>query len=194
MKTCAWIFVLCSFLCSPAFPQTATHVSARTPALGTAREFSAERSVASTTILQPQSPNAQAHSWKLQATLPGAVIHDISVPSTTVGFAAAELGQVWKTTNGGATWTEVMNIGFPYYWYGIHAFSPTNVVVSGFNDSNFQGILRWSKDGGTTWSSDVVLTSDGWSFRVRFANSNVGLVMDGLNLAAANAAHVTTDG
>ena len=194
MKTCAWIFVLCSFLCSPAFPQTATHVSARTPALGTAREFSAERSVASTTILQPQSPNAQAHSWKLQATLPGAVIHDISFPTTAVGFAAAELGQVWKTTNGGATWTEVMNVGFPYYWYGIHAFSPTNVVVSGFNDSNFQGILRWSKDGGTTWSSDVVLTSDGWSFRVRFANSNVGLVMDGLNLAAANAAHVTTDG
>lgn len=194
MKACARILVFFSFLCSPAFTQTATHVAARIPTLGTVRDFSAERSVASTTISQPSSPNNQAHAWKLQAMLPGAVIHDISFPSTTVGFAAAELGQVWKTTNGGATWTEVLNLGFPYYWYGIHAFSATDVVVSGFNDSNFQGILRWSKDGGVTWSSDVVLTSNGWSFRVRFANANIGLVIDGLNLSAANGAHYTTDG
>ena len=194
MKPCARIFALLSLLCPLALSQTSHHVSARVPVQGAVRDFSAERNAGSGNIAQPSASNAQPHAWKKQATLPGAVIHDISFPTTTVGFAAAELGQVWKTTDGGATWTEVMNANFPYYWYGIHAFSPTNVVVSGFNDSNFQGILRWSKDGGATWSSDVVLTTSGWLFRVRFANAKVGLVIDGLNLNAANAGHYTSDG
>ena len=100
----------------------------------------------------------------------------------------------WKTTNGGASWTEILNLGFPYYWYGVTTLSANEVVISGFNDSNFEGIIRWSQDGGTTWTNDIVLTTSGWSFRTRFANANDGLVMDGLALNAPNAAHVTTDG
>jgi len=122
------------------------------------------------------------------------VIKDLSFASPSVGYLAAELGQVWKTSDGGQTWTRVMNLGFPYYWYGVDALTETDVVVSGFNNSNFQGILRWSHDGGLTWSSDVILTTDGWSFRVRFADPDHGLVVDGLNLDAPNAAHDTTDG
>src|SRR5690348_2642445 len=118
MKPCARIFLLLSLLCPLAFTQTSHHVSARLPVQGASRDFSAERNAATGNIAQP-SVNAQPHAWKKQATLPGAVIHDISFPTTTVGFAAAELGQVWKTTDGGATWTEVMNANFPYYWYGV---------------------------------------------------------------------------
>ena len=136
----------------------------------------------------------KANPWKLQATLPGAVIHDISFASADIGYAAAELGQVWKTVNGGATWKEIMNLQFPYYWYGVKALTAKDVVVAGFNDNALEGILRWSHDGGKTWTDDVVLTTTGWSFRVRFANKNDGLVLDGLNTQAANAAHVTTDG
>src|SRR5262249_32818518 len=64
------------------------------------------------------------------------------------------------------------------------------------NDSNFEGIIRWSHDGGITWTPDIVLTTAGWGDRVRFlpADSTDGIVLDQLNLNAANAAHITIDG
>jgi photosystem II stability/assembly factor-like uncharacterized protein len=137
---------------------------------------------------------ATQNAWVLQATLPGAVIHDIAFPSALVGYAAAELGQVWKTTDGGDHWTRIVNLGFPYYWYGVYAFDDENLVISGFDNQAGSGILRWSADGGDTWSEDVVLTERGWSMRVRFSDATHGLVMDLVNFDAANAAHYTTDG
>jgi photosystem II stability/assembly factor-like uncharacterized protein len=173
---------------------TVRHVAARIPVLGISREMSADRPAY---VGRGQTSNGispKANPWKLQATLPGAVIHDISFPTRLVGYAAAELGQVWKTTNGGSNWTEIMNLGFPYYWFGVKALSATEVVISGFNDTTEEGIIRWSHNGGKTWTSDIVLTTTGWSYRVRFANPNDGLVMDGLATKTANAAHYTTDG
>ncbi len=180
-----------------AFAQTdatVRHVASRIPIVGAGHELSAERPADATGHPAIRSLSPKANPWKLQAALPGAVIHDISFPTALVGYAAAELGQVWKTTNGGLKWTEIMNLGFPYYWYGVKALSAKDVVVAGFNDSKFEGIIRWSHDGGKTWTHDIILTTNGWSFRVRFANHNDGLVLDGLNLKAANAAHVTSDG
>lgn len=179
-----------------AFAQTnsARHVAGRIPVVGFGRELSADRPVTANGHPKFASLSPKANPWKLQATLPGAVIHDISFPTTLVGYAAAELGQVWKTTNGGSKWTEIMNLGFPYYWYGVKALTAKDVVVSGFNDTTQEGIIRWSHDGGKTWTSDIVLTMTGWSFRVRFANHNDGLVLDGLATKSANAAHYTTDG
>lgn len=173
--------------------QTTHHVAARVPVLGAQHELSAERP-STNSVPSAASVNPNANPWKLLATLPGAVIHDVSFPTLQVGYVAAELGQVWKTTNGGKTWTEIVNLGFPYYWYGVDALDANDVVISGFDDSNFEGVIRWSHDGGQTWTSDIVLTTSGWSDRVRFVNKNDGLVVDQLNLNAANAAHYTTDG
>jgi hypothetical protein len=172
----------------------ARHVAGRTPVQGRNVELAANRAAEVTTPTASFAVSTTANPWKLQATLPGAVIHDISFPTSTVGYAAAELGQVWKTTNGGATWTEIMNVGFPYYWFGVTALSSQDVVISGFNDQSSQGIIRWSHDGGATWTQDIVLTTTGWSYRVRFANANDGLVMDGLSTTNPNAAHYTVDG
>ncbi|MGH9499816.1 MAG: WD40/YVTN/BNR-like repeat-containing protein [Terriglobales bacterium] len=170
------------------------HVSSRVPVVGSSRELAAER---------PEIPSAPrthdvvgpaANPWKLLATLPGAVLHDISFATPKIGYAAAELGQVWKTTNGGTSWTEVLNLGFPYYFYGVQAAGANDVAISGFNDSNFESIIRFSHDGGVSWTSDIVLSTSGWANRVRYVNPHDGLVMDQLNLNAANAAHYTTDG
>ena len=136
----------------------------------------------------------QSNPWRLQATIPSAVIKDISFASPTVGYMAGELGKVWKTTNGGSTWTLIMNLGYPYYWYGVDALSENDVVISGFDNSNWRGLLRWSHDGGQTWSSDVVLTTRGWSMRVRFADAQHGLVLDLINLDGPSVAHYTTNG
>jgi len=182
----------------PAFTQTdnttVRHIAGRVPVQGSSRELSADRPTYVSSHQTSSNVSLRANPWKLQATLPGAVIHDISFPTAKIGYAAAELGQVWKTTDGGAKWTEIMNLGFPYYWYGVTALSAKDVVIAGFNDNNFEGILRWSHDGGKTWTSDIVLTTTGWSFRVRFANHKDGLVLDGLNTKAPNATHYTTDG
>jgi hypothetical protein len=142
---------------------------------------------------EPELAHGEANPWRLQATL-GGVITDLAFPSDTVGYAAAELGRVWKTTDSGETWNIVMDLGFPYYWYGVDALSESDVVVSGFDNSNFRGLLRWSHDGGQTWDPEVVLAKDGWSTRVRFADANNGLVFDLLSLSQPNAAHYTTDG
>ena len=98
-----------------------------------------------------RSRQPRSNPWRLQATLPSAVIKDISFASPTVGYIAAELGKVWKTTDGGNTWTLIMNLGYPYYWYGVDALSENDVVISGFDNSNCRGLLRWSHDGGQTW-------------------------------------------
>jgi len=188
------ILILTGLIVSAAFGSDNTrHVSARTPVQGNSREFAAERSGPSASTAFVPVPRVP-HNWKKLATLPGAVIHDISFATPKVGYIAAEAGQVWKTTNGGSTWSKVLNLSFPYYFYGVKALTATDVVVSGFNDSNFEGIIRWSHDGGSSWTSDIVLTTSGWCDRVRFTDSQHGLVLDQLNLNAPNAAHYTTDG
>jgi photosystem II stability/assembly factor-like uncharacterized protein len=173
----------------------AHHVSANVPVQATqsTHALSADRPLEP--AAEPRLESPTAHNWQLQATLPGAVIHDLSFASPTTGFAAAEGGQIWKTTNGGKSWTEVLNLGYPYYFYGVNALTTDDVVISGFYDSTtFEGLIRWSHDGGQTWSSDVDLTSSGWVQRVRFANTNHGLIMDLIGGSTGNLAQYTTDG
>jgi photosystem II stability/assembly factor-like uncharacterized protein len=172
----------------------AHQVSANVPVQGSSRELSAERA------LLPPAPgppldSPAAHNWQLQATIPGAVIHDISFASSLIGYAAAEGGQVWKTTNGGTSWTEVLNLNYPYYFYGVSALTADDVVVSGFYDtSTVTGLIRWSHDGGQTWTSDIDLPSASWLQRVRFPNSNDGLILDLIGDSSGNTAQYTTDG
>jgi hypothetical protein len=54
----------------------------------------------------------------------------------------------------------------------------------------------WSQSAvsGSTWTSDIVLTTNGWSDRVRFANTKDGLVLDLVSLTSPNAAHYSTSG
>jgi photosystem II stability/assembly factor-like uncharacterized protein len=168
-------------------------VAARVPVQGITHTLEAVRLENPVAVHLP-SARGSVNPWRFQQTLPGAVIHDLAFPTESIGYAAAELGQVWKTTDGGDHWTRILNLGFPYYWYGVAALDADTVVISGFDDQNSLGILRWSHDGGQTWSDDVVLTNRGWSMRVRFSSPANGLVMDLLDLDAANAAHFTTDG
>lgn len=171
-----------------------TVASARIPVQGPGRELTKTFSRVPTGHSRAARVSPQANDWQLLSTIPGAVVHDVSFPSSQVGYAAAELGLVYKTTDGGTTWTPVMNLGFPYYWYGVDALNAQNVVVSGFNDTTLQGIISWSHDGGQTWTAPIVVQPDGWGDRVRFSNSSDGLILDQLSLNSPNAAQYTTDG
>lgn len=173
---------------------TAHYVSERRPAQGPGRDLGADRPLVPSGAQSLAAAAPYTNPWQLQATLPGAVAKDISFPTAQVGYIAAELGQVWKSTNGGANWSPVLNLGFPYYWYGVQALDASNVIISGFINTPQAGVARWSSDGGVTWSPNITLTNNGWSFRVRFADPLHALVMDGLNMSGPNAAHYTSNG
>jgi photosystem II stability/assembly factor-like uncharacterized protein len=119
--------------------------------------------------------------WNQQATLPNVVLIDLSFADDSVGFACAELGIVYKTTNSGATWSRIMNLGFPYYWYGVSAVSRQRAIVTGFNNTAGTGIYRWTTDGGSSWDSIVTLDTANWLSRARFADSLHGVISAGWN-------------
>ena len=169
------------------------HVSAKMPVQGSTTELSADRPYIGPSSKPQVRPHSNGNTWTLQATLPGAVIHDISFSSALIGYAVAEGGQIWKTTDGGNNWALALNLGYPYYFYGVDAINAKNIVASGFYDSStFYGFIRWSHDGGKTWGSDIVLTDTGWVQRVRFIKKS-GLILDLIN-GAENTAQYTTDG
>ncbi|MCU1304690.1 MAG: glycosyl hydrolase family protein [Candidatus Sulfotelmatobacter sp.] len=193
----ALMIILPVFLAAQDSAPLAHHVSGNVPiqAWPSSHSLSAERPViAAAPVAQPQVAGPSAHNWQLQATLPNAIIHDLSFASPTIGYAAAELGQVWKTSDGGASWSEILNLGFPYYFYGVSALTADKVVISGFNDSAGTGIIRWTYDGGQTWSADIVTSSVSWGQRVRFPNSNDGLILDLFGNSSGNLAQYTKTG
>src|SRR3990172_12747687 len=135
-------------------------------------------------------------NWVLKFTAGNKVFKDISFANTQVGYIVTELGAVYKSTNGGDNWVSVMNLGFPYYWYGVHALSVDTVVIAGFNNQGqiSTGVVRWSFNGGTTWINDIVLRRQGagvgWLDKVHFFNQNTGIVFNALS----GACHYTTTG
>jgi len=137
--------------------------------------------------------DGQISGWTFQQTVPG-VVKAISFVNPDVGYMAAELGVVYKTTNGGADWSTVLNLGFPYYWYGIHTFSPQKVVIAGFNNTTGDGILRWTYDGGTTWSDDIIIAPApfNWLMGLDYADSLHGLAVGGV--LSAGSVFVTDNG
>lgn len=172
------------------------YVSSQFPISGdpqTQQQTAATRAVAPAAAAPALTPVGQpVNSWATVATLPGAVVHDVVFPTANVGYAAAELGQVWKTTDGGNTWIKILDRGFPYYFYGIDALSADRIVVSGFNNANFNAISAETDDGGKTWSPDQVFSTRGWADRIRFAGTAHGLALSLISLTGPNAAWDST--
>jgi photosystem II stability/assembly factor-like uncharacterized protein len=162
--------------------QPVQHVSARLPLIGPSTSYGAVRpadvAVPTAGTMTPLGP--AVNTWTNQFTMQGSVVHDLAFPTAKVGYAAAELGQVWKTTDGGKTWTRILNRGFPYYYYGVAAVNKNTLVISGFNNSTSEGIIAWSHDGGATWGPDRVLSPNGWVGRIRVPGKpSTGLAMNG---------------
>lgn len=139
--------------------------------------------------------NLSVYSWNLNFTVPGKVFKDVSFVNPQLGYIVTELGAVYKTTNGGLNWVSKLNLGFPYYWYGVFALSPDTVIISGFNNQGniHSGVIRWSYNGGTTWTPDITLfipAGVGWLDKVHFFNQNTGIVFAGIS----GAIHFTTNG
>jgi photosystem II stability/assembly factor-like uncharacterized protein len=144
---------------------------------------------------QTTTSDASSYNWKLYFTQSGKVFKDVSFANSQTGYIVTELGAVFKTTNGGINWTVKLNLGFPYYWYGVFAVSPDTVIISGFNNQGdiHSGLVRWSYNGGTTWTADINLyipNGVGWLDKVHFYDQNTGIVFAG----TSGAIHYTNNG
>lgn len=132
-------------------------------------------------LARAEVPNTpEPNVWHEVAALPGTWIQDLSFVSARVGFAAGGNGQVLRTVDGGETWQPVIDAPNPYYWYGVRALTPNDIVATGFynSDAAYEAMIRWSHDGGDTWSDDLVLTTTKYvhANRVHFWNSQLGFV------------------
>ncbi len=149
---------------------------------------------AANALQPPVQPSSDSFSWTLQAQNDG-VFTDLSMADATHGFAAAELGRVYRTTDG-TTWQPVMNIGFPRYWYGVHAFTADSVFITGFQNQTGAGIARWSTDGGVTWTADIVIDPGNWLTINQFADRRHGVataIGSGLTYVTTNGGATSTD-
>lgn len=100
-------------------------------------------------------------------------------------YAGAASGGLWKTTNGGTSWTEVSNAAFAAISFGAITIDPnspntvyagTGEARGGFNATTFNGDgLYKSTDAGATWTRITVFgTSTQFSaIKVSPYNSNV---------------------
>ena len=162
------------------------------------------RTISSVPVMSPASRVMSDHSagniqnvelagWNLLQTVSG-VVKAISFVNPNVGYMAAELGVVYKTTNGGADWSTVLNLGFPYYWYGIHTFTPQKVLIAGFNNTTGDGIMRWTYDGGVTWTDDIIVAPApfNWLEGLGFADSLHGLAVG--SILSAGKVFITENG
>ncbi len=97
-------------------------------------------------------------------------------PTTSVGYAVGYAGKVYKTINGGNTWSAIVipgNAGARNF-NGVYFINSTTGIIVGGNQSNdsIQTILR-TVDGGQSWS--VVTDALGsWLLDVEFVDSNNG--------------------
>jgi len=141
-------------------------------------------------------PAAHVSRWKRAATLPDTIVDDIAFLSPKIGYAVAQAGIVLKSRDGGRHWRRVLDLGLPYYWMGVHAFTASDVVITGYIDSPTRqaGVLRWTHDGGRTWSDDIVVSPDGLLGRVEFADARHGLVLGDANAAHESGAYTTSTG
>lgn len=94
-------------------------------------------------------------------------ITNISAVSATTAWAGAfnpttGLGGVWKTIDGGTTWTQQNTAGYTTTgasWFNlVHFFDANNGVVVGDPAPNIDFEIYYTTNGGTTWSSPVAIT------------------------------------
>ncbi len=111
-------------------------------------------------------------------------------PSRNVGYAAGSRNGVYKTSNGGTTWTSINpfpalneNIGGAYVSYtGIYAVDDNTVFVVGnmFTTSNIRRVYK-TTDGGTNWTdiSGSINTQlpSGNMLSILFSDANNGYVI-----------------
>jgi len=163
----------------------------------------------------PPPTGDPASSWRLihESSLQGSVVMDITCPSLSecIGVGAqnantSESPAIWRTSNGGATWSHVIPAGASNVQAELLAVScpsPTFCVALGANgigDIGNSSVLYVTTDGGATWTSeslpggiDSLSGLSCTSTSTCFASGNAEVTLNGVT-EATPAVVETTDG
>lgn len=114
-------------------------------------------------------------------------LRDIFFFNNGVGYITADAGLIFKTTDGGVTWTEMITEGTGGGSINnIFFTTETNGFICGFN------FFRSTSDGGATWSTITGFVAEHASYQLQeidFLNPNVGYVCGDIGYI-----YKTTDG
>lgn len=126
--------------------------------------------------------------WDLYEFPEGTYMTGVCMANDRVGFAVgsqyfSQVGVIYRTTDGGDTWTTVATSTELHWPYGCVAVADTGTVaVVGFNAGRESsgGLAMFSSDSGETWgAAENLVAADGtrpWLDRVEFADDFHGLI------------------
>ncbi|GAG37063.1 unnamed protein product, partial [marine sediment metagenome] len=111
-----------------------------------------------------QIAKANVGAWPSMTTGTGTHFRSISFVNPGVGFAASTIsGNVWKTENGGTSWSSYTTTGVsPYDIYFVNELTGWAAGGSGSN-----GVIAKTTDGGSTWTTQLTDVYAGSSKRFR---------------------------
>lgn len=100
-------------------------------------------------------------SWKKVKQPKRTALASLDFVSRNVGYALSQDGRVWKTTNGGKRWTDLLGVGSDD---GVSlSFSSAKagyLIISRFGEDDENGYVLRTGDGGKTWAPELISSAE----------------------------------
>lgn len=93
---------------------------------------------------------AQAAIWLPSKTPSNTLLRAVDFATPLDGFAVGGGKAIWRTVDGGLTWTQVMGGYFDTGWFDVEAVSSSEAWAVGVN-AIFEASVAHTVDGGLTW-------------------------------------------
>lgn len=135
-------------------------------------------------------------TWTTLTVDNSAILKAIYFTNATTGYVGCEWGRIYKTTNGGSSWTQqttgLEGLSGDYQLVGMYFTDANSGVVVGGNSQTGDGVILRTVNGGTTWSSQFL--ANNYMGSVDFLNSTTGFISGGSIASNTSTILKTTDG
>jgi len=126
--------------------------------------------------------------WQEKSSTTTQTIYDFSFVDSNTGYASCNNGIILKTIDGGETWTQCTDMGFPYPMESISFLDSLHGWVAG--GSTPYPLIKYTADGGITWTTKTPVQNVNKEFSCIHAFSS-SLIMAGADRGLLS---YTTDG
>ncbi len=111
-------------------------------------------------------------------------IRNLHFLNSNEGYVVGTNGTIFKTTNGGLNWVNTSPINLVdtanTKWFGVHFTSTDTGYVVGWDDNIDVGYILKTKDGGTTWNTQLAAPTEAmWG--IHFPTKDTGYAV-GINI------------
>jgi photosystem II stability/assembly factor-like uncharacterized protein len=140
---------------------------------------STDRGATWSTVRKP-GPYVRLKSGKLRNQT---ILREVDFATATTGWAITSSGGLWRTTNGGRSWSELPGVGAGVAGSSLAMTSATTgyLTLPGFGDVGRAGFLLRTTDAGTTWHPQLVAQQPiGFGGVAASAGTSYALAGDGL--------------